>query len=130
MLLTESRQARAKSAASAAPIRFARAVLLLFLTLHVNPAYPQTRRPGDEPYMPTKLEWAALDLQAAHGRTAMTHEAPLSISFIPQPDGFTVLCLLQYTTDYQAAPLKTERDSLEYVFPGSSAEFVGSVRLG
>jgi hypothetical protein len=88
----------------------------MIFAMSANVASPQSRRPGDEAYRPTKLEWAALELQAAHGRTAMTRDSPLSISFIPQPDGVTVLCLLQYTTDYQAAALKIERDSLEYAF--------------
>ena len=86
---------------------------LLFLA---SIAYSQNPLPGDMPYTPTKLEWAALDLQASYGATTMTQESPLMISFLPYKDGITVKCLLQYTSDFEAAALKENRESIEYSF--------------
>lgn len=78
--------------------------------------YGQDKPPGLSAYSPTKLEWAALELQALHGRSLMTHESPLMVTFVPQADGVTVLCYLQYTSDFQAAALKLQRDALEKAF--------------
>jgi hypothetical protein len=46
----------------------------------------------------------------------MTHESPLMVTFVPQSDGITVLCYLQYTRGFQATALKIERDALEEAF--------------
>jgi hypothetical protein len=72
--------------------------------------------PGLQPYTPTRLQWAALELQALYGNNAMTHETPLMITFNPWNDGVTIKCLMQYTGDYPAAALKAQRDSVESVF--------------
>ena len=57
--------------------------------------------PGSQPFTPSRLEWAALELQAANGQN-LTSESPLMITFFPWKDGRTVVCLLQYTDDYPA----------------------------
>lgn len=72
--------------------------------------------PGDVIYTPTKLEWAALELQANYGQTNWTSETPVMINFLPQNDGNTVLCLLQYTPEVPAATVKINRDSAQKVF--------------
>ena len=72
-------------------------------------------RPATEAYQPTKLEWAALELQVSYGATVMTRESPFRVTFIPW-NGEYVLCLLQYTTDYPAAALKIQKDSLREAF--------------
>lgn len=72
--------------------------------------------PGIQPHTPTRLQWAALELQALYGNNTMTHESPLRITFVASADGYTVKCLMQYTNDYPAAALKTERDSVETAF--------------
>jgi hypothetical protein len=73
-------------------------------------------RPGDAMYTPTKLEWAALELQADYGQTNWTNETPVMINFLPLDDGKTVLCLLQFTPDAPAATVKINRDSEQVVF--------------
>ena len=76
----------------------------------------QTRPPGFEIYQPTKIEWAAVELQALHGKPSMTAESPIMITFHAQNDGVTVLCFIQHTADVQAAVLKIERESLVQAF--------------
>src|SRR5882762_7689775 len=73
-------------------------------------------RPGDALYTPTKLEWAALELQANYGQTNWTSETPVMINFLPLDDGKTVLCLLQFTPDVPAVTVKIDRDSEQTVF--------------
>jgi hypothetical protein len=75
-----------------------------------------SRPPGIQPHTPTRLQWAALELQALYGNNTMTHESPLRITFVSTADGYTVKCLMQYTPDYPAAALKIERDSVEAAF--------------
>jgi len=74
-----------------------------------------TDRPGDATYTPTKLEWAALELQADYGNN-WTKESPVAVAFGPLNDGKTVLCLLQYTPDVAAETVKTERDTKRILF--------------
>lgn len=73
-------------------------------------------RPGDAVYTPTKLEWAALELQAGYGSTVWTSETPVMINFLAMDDGATVLCLLQYTPDVPAQVVKVNRDVEQIVF--------------
>jgi hypothetical protein len=73
-------------------------------------------RPGDTAYTPTKLEWAALELQANYGNTSWTSETPVMITFLEGADGKTILCILQYTPDVSAQVLKINRDSEQIVF--------------
>ncbi len=77
---------------------------------------PAIDRPGDAIYTPTKLEWAALELQAGYGQTNWTNETPVVINFLPLNDGKTVLCLLQFTPEVPAATVKINRDSEQVVF--------------
>ena len=76
---------------------------------------PAIDRPGDAIYAPTKLEWAALELQATYGQQ-WTTEDPVIINFLPLTDGHTVLCLVQYTPDASAETVKTARDSDQLIF--------------
>ena len=87
------------------------------LFLGVMPILAQPGQfPGRMPYTPTKLEWAALELQSNYGQTTMTHESPIMTNFTAKEDGRTVLCILQYTSDVTAAVLKINRDALTSVF--------------
>jgi hypothetical protein len=88
---------------------------MIFLASFAIASSAEKPAPGNELYTPTRIEWAALELQALHGKNIMTHESPLTITFIHQPDGYTVLCLMQYSADVQAAVLKIERDAIKYV---------------
>ena len=92
---------------------------------------PPTDRPGDAMYTPTKLEWAALELQAYYG-TNLTSETPVANSFSPLNDWRTVLCLLQYPADVSAGAVNTHRLVEEKLFekyvqlpagPGSAYNF-------
>lgn len=73
-------------------------------------------RPGDAPYTPTRLEWAALELQAGFGSNTWTSETPVMINYTATDDGTTVLCLLQYTPDTPAQVVKINRDAAQHVF--------------
>ena len=68
-----------------------------------------TDRPGDAKYPPTKLEWAALELQIYYGQN-WTNENRMTISFLPGDDGKTVVCLLRFTPDVSAETVKRQRD--------------------
>ena len=80
--------------------------------------YAQTKkdtdRPGDAIYTPTKLEWAAVELQSGWGKTAISSH--VTMNFQAGPDGKTVLCIIQYPPDVPAAEVKQVRDSSQYVF--------------
>jgi hypothetical protein len=104
-------------------------VLILLIGLEGSVLFPPTQalatienktlavdRPGDALYAPTKLEWAALELQANYGQTNWTSETPVMINFLPLDDGKTVLCLLQFTPDVPAVTVKIDRDSEQTVF--------------
>jgi|HubBroStandDraft_5_1064220.scaffolds.fasta_scaffold211330_2 hypothetical protein len=103
---------------------FALAALLAYLLIipSLKPLSAQgttkvdNQRPGDEPYTPTKLEWAVLDLQATYGQNNYTGETPVLISFSDKGDGKTVLCIIQYTSDVAAAIVKNNRDTVQKVF--------------
>ena len=73
-------------------------------------------RPGDAAYKPTKLEWAALELQATYGNPNWTSDTPVVINFVPGADGKTIICLLQYTPNVTAAALRMDRDTEQQVF--------------
>lgn len=73
-------------------------------------------RPGDAAYTPTKLQWAALELQAGYGQTEWTTETPVVVTFSALDDGRTVLCLLQYTPEVSAETVKINRDAEQIVF--------------
>jgi hypothetical protein len=73
-------------------------------------------RPGDAKYTPTKLEWAALELQATYGNTNWTRDNPIAITFLPKADGKTILCLFQYAPEVTAQSLKSNRDTEKLIF--------------
>jgi len=66
-------------------------------------------RPGGAPYTPTRVEWAAIELQSYFGRN-WTSEDRVDISYMAENDGATVRCVLQYTPDVSAQNLKMDRD--------------------
>jgi hypothetical protein len=76
---------------------------------------PANERPGDEPYTPTKVEWAALELQASSG-VGYTQDTQIAETFTDKGDGKTVLCIIQYTPDTPAGVIKSHRDSAQYTF--------------
>jgi len=86
------------------------------LHLKAQQALRANDRPGDAAYKPTKLEWAALELQATYGNPNWTSDTPVVINFVPGADGKTVICLLQYTPNVTAAALKMDRDTEQQVF--------------
>ena len=72
--------------------------------------YAQDDRPGDAPYVPTKLEWAALELETDYGvRYSPGHH--VSVHFIATADGRTIECMIQYAPTVSAVEIKFERDS-------------------
>jgi hypothetical protein len=104
--------------------RFRFCGLLLIVGLGASLLYPvraqqpsrASDRPGDAAYKPTKLEWAALELQATYGNPNWTRDTPVVINFVPGADGKTVICLFQYTANATAAMLKMDKDTEQSVF--------------
>jgi len=88
------------------------AVAVIFLT---GLLCAQEVGPGDAPYVPTKLEWAALELQMSFG-VASTSTYHVSVAFIATADGRTVECLITYAPTVSAATTKTERDMAQLHF--------------
>jgi hypothetical protein len=76
---------------------------------------PAAGRPGDAPYTPTKLEWAALELQARYGQH-WTSETPVSREFLPLDDGRTVICLLQYLPELPPSAVNMDREMAQALF--------------
>jgi hypothetical protein len=76
---------------------------------------PVADRPGDATYTATKLEWAALELQANYG-SHLTSDTPMAVSFAPEADGQTILCLLQFTPDMPPELVKSTRYTRQVIF--------------
>jgi hypothetical protein len=91
-------------------------VVKIVYPLQAQGAHTAANRTGDTAYTPTKLEWAALELQADYGNTNWTSETPVMITFLEGTDGTTMLCVLQYTPEVPAQVLKITRDSEQNVF--------------
>jgi hypothetical protein len=92
--------------------------ILLFLSLsarEMRGSAAAPTRPGDALYAPTKLEWAALELQANFGRE-WTRDDHVAVSYMQEADGKTVRCVLQYTPDVSARALRTSRDVVQVIF--------------
>jgi hypothetical protein len=93
------------------------AFLLLFFAL--SGANGQQQSPGNEPYTPSKIEWAALELQVRWGE-AMTEGSPVVVSyFVDYSDRnkSTILCIITiYSRDYPAAYLKIKKEVIEDIF--------------
>jgi hypothetical protein len=70
-------------------------------------------RPGDEPYTPTKLEWAAVELQ---GQFGINDASNVSVSYMAGLDGKTMKCLLTYPSDFSVGALKTIKDGVQKTF--------------
>lgn len=71
--------------------------------------WAQSARPGDAPYTPTKLEWAALELEVKYGEDFSPNKH-VSMSFRSEDDGRTVQCFLIYDGTVSAAQSKAARD--------------------
>ncbi len=71
--------------------------------------------PGHEPYQPTRLEWAALTLQAAHAGPWDANTG-IIMSFRAASDGFTVLCVLRYPSATPTQALALVRDNVTQIF--------------
>lgn len=83
--------------------RHVASVLAMALVASLIPlcvAVGQTSAAGDEPYTPTRLEWAAMELQTLYGERTPYPARPIIVTFLPRNDGMTVLCLIQYTSTY------------------------------
>jgi hypothetical protein len=82
------------------------AVAVIFLAGFL---WAQSARPGDAPYTPTKLEWAALELEVKYGENFGPNKH-ISMSFSSEDDGRTVQCFLIYDRTVSAAQSKAMRD--------------------
>jgi hypothetical protein len=84
-------------------------LLAVAVILLASLLWAQSARPGDAPYTPTKLEWAALKMQVEYGQD-FGPSKNFSMSFSPENDGRTVHCLLIYDRTVSAAQSKAVRD--------------------
>jgi hypothetical protein len=82
------------------------AAAVIFLT---GLLWAQSAGPGDAPYTPTKLEWAALELEVKYGEN-FSPDKHISTSFRPEDDGRTVQYFLIYDRTVSAARSKAMRD--------------------
>ena len=51
--------------------------------------------PGATPYQPTKIQWAAVEMQALYGNK-LPDENHVTTLFFPDTDGVTVVCALNF----------------------------------
>lgn len=79
-------------------------------------AHARTTPPGLERYTPTRLEWAALELQASHGDTWSPENETVMVNYRPGEDGNTIVCVIQYTAGTSSALLSMIRDTTKEVF--------------
>ncbi|MFC1610059.1 hypothetical protein ACFL6C_03820 [Myxococcota bacterium] len=79
-------------------------------------ALAKTTAAGLERYTPTRLEWAALELQASHGDTWNPNDTPVMVSYRPGDDGLSIVCVIQYSKGTSANLLGMIRDTSEQVF--------------
>ena len=86
------------------------AMAAALLPLHASLA--QTLAPGDERYSPTRLEWAALELQARYGEPTPQPVRPIVVTFLPRSDGVSVLCLIQYHAIYPEEALSVLKQAI------------------
>ena len=96
------------------PLFFVAFMLWICLPL---PMRSQDGRPGDAPYVPTKLEWAALELQTNYG-VNLSRDNHVSVAFLAGGDGRTIECLVDHTSSVSAAQVKAERDITQAKFDG------------
>jgi hypothetical protein len=69
-------------------------------------------RRGSLLYFPTRLDWAALDLQASFGRGT---DPFVRTMFVASSDGTTVICRLLYTSDAPRSTIEYTRDTARMV---------------
>jgi hypothetical protein len=74
-----------------------------------------TSASGADPYMPTKIEWAVLYMQANYG-SQYSSESPMSVSFLADADDKTVVCIFQYQPDIPAQVMKLAEKSVRRGF--------------
>jgi hypothetical protein len=73
----------------------------------------QKQLDGNAPFAPTRLEWAAVELQAQSGGN---WAGQTMIHFYAKNDGQTILCLLQYSPATSAVKVKETRAITEFAF--------------
>lgn len=73
---------------------------------------PAANRPGDALYTPSKLEWAALELEVDAGSSQPT----VGTHFLRSDDGKTVVCMLLFTSGVAAETIKGYRERAQLKF--------------
>src|SRR5262252_8120232 len=78
----------------------------------------EKNRPGDEQYVPSKLEWAALQIDLLVGRGFPSPGQPEFITCLiyPAGDGTTVICSLTYSSAMAAGTLEGKRELVRVAF--------------
>jgi len=83
--------------------------------------WAQSAQPGDAPYTPTKLEWAAVVLQVRYGQDFGSGKH-FYVRFLPENDGRTVNCLLRYDRSVSANDKKRLHDMTQANVDGLAQE--------
>ena len=97
------------------PMRFSTLFLCAFLTTaaFVGGRTTAQQFAGWDPYSPTKLEWARLELQADLGES-LTADSPMSVDFVMS--GQKLVCYIAYTRSVSATQVAMRRKSIRDVF--------------
>lgn len=74
--------------------------------------------PGYEPYNPTKLEWAALELQARYGIPVSDMVSIQYLATDDDRDGTGITCVLTYNPEVSTAALTAYRKMAQVAFDG------------
>ena len=88
----------------------------IFICFYSGSMAQEQKGPGAEPYSPTKIEWAAMELQGYHGTSDWRDDSAIFIrSWIPI-DSFTIICIIVYNEEVPESYLEQEKKRLIRIF--------------
>ena len=93
--------------------------MLVILSSTQAPLFSQSKkktRPGETLYVPTKIEWISLVLQAYYSTTSTSNDHDFTVSFIDSGDGETISCVIQTLKNASAREVAREKQSIERIF--------------
>ena len=100
--------------------RFNRILVICITTIFISffsvSMAQENKGPGAEPYSPTKIEWAAIELQGYHGTNNWSDDSAIFIrSWIPI-DSSTIICIIVYNKEVPESYLEQEKKRLIKIF--------------
>ena len=93
--------------------------MLVILSSIQAPLFSQSKkktRPGETLYVPTKIEWISLVLQAHYSTTSISNDHDFTVNFIDSGDGETITCVIQTSKNTSARAVVREKQSIERIF--------------